>query len=169
MKAAKNVSSLAELTTAILDPLMRKKAGLNIALLENWPHIVGEDYAENSLPLKIVWPHRQSEIADFEPGTLVVACEGFAALKLAHESTQILSRINGFFGYHAVARIKILQQPITGTPSRPRVKTDISAQEKQRLQEMTAGIHDEKLREALIALGENIFMETGEYNKKNNK
>lgn len=169
MSSEKKALSLAELTAAILDPLMRKKAGINIALLENWTHIVGTDYAQTSLPVKILWPRRQAEVSDFEPGTLVVACEGFAALKLTHETTQVLNRINGFFGYHAVERIKIEQRPVRVAPAVAPVKKNIGAEEKQRLQDMTSNIEDEGLRQALIELGTGILSSRAERDKKFSK
>ena len=49
----------------------------------------------------------------FEPAVLVIACEGVAALHLQHETGEIISRINAFFGFNAIGRIRIVQKPVT--------------------------------------------------------
>ena len=48
----------------------------------------------------------------FQPATLIIACEGFAALHVQHETGEIIGRINSFLGFNAVGRIKIVQKPV---------------------------------------------------------
>ena len=49
----------------------------------------------------------------FEPATLVIACEGFAALHVQHETGEIIGRVNAFLGFNAIGRIRIVQKPVT--------------------------------------------------------
>ncbi len=105
--------SLSETVSKMLDPVLRKRTGLNVALIEHWPQIAGYDISEHTMPLKIIWKYRAVQDEVFQPATLVVACEGFAALKLMHETDELLHRINAFFGYIAIDRIKIKQRSVS--------------------------------------------------------
>lgn len=90
--------SLSEIIFKMLDPILRKRTGLNVALIENWSQIAGRDIAEHTVPLKIIWKRRVDQDEIFQPGTLIVACEGFVALKLIHETAELIHRINVFLG-----------------------------------------------------------------------
>ncbi|WP_273758132.1 DUF721 domain-containing protein [Bartonella sp. AU55XJBT] len=155
--------SLSETVLKILDPVLRKRTGLNVALIEHWSQIAGYDISEHTMPLKIIWKRRADQDDIFKPGTLVVACEGFAALKLMHETEELLHRINGFFGYIAIDRIKIEQRSMPVFMNHMPLKTALSEKDKKCLEKMLEGIEDKSLRQSLYELGCCIFSE------KNNK
>jgi len=103
---------VAQTAGQLIDPLLRKKAGLNMRLLENWPEIVGADIADSVLPLKIIWPRQSGaevRAGGLAAGQLVLACCGYAALRAQHETAEIEARINRFFGWRAIDRIRIEQ------------------------------------------------------------
>ena len=54
----------------------------------------------------------------FEPATLIIACEGGDALFLQHDSAAILARVNDYFGFTAVNKLKLVQKPIGNRPDR---------------------------------------------------
>ena len=54
-----------------------------------------------------------------EGAILVLRVEGPRAIEVQHRSGQILERVNTYFGYRAVAEMRILQAPVART-SRPR-------------------------------------------------
>lgn len=141
------------MTSHIVDPILRRRAGFNIQLLESWPEIAGPEIAEASRPERIIWPRRAAVDDRFEPATLMVACEGFSAMKLQHESGEIIQRINMFFGFSAISRLKIEQKPVR--PARHPVlqKVFIDEEQKKRLEQMTAEIGDNALRRSLFSLG----------------
>ncbi|MCZ2158483.1 DciA family protein [Bartonella sp. 220] len=155
--------SLSETVSKILDPVLCKRTGLNVALIEHWSQIVGHDIGEHTMPLKIIWKRRANQDEVFQPATLVVACEGFLALKLIHETNELLHRINVFFGYIAVDRIKIEQRSISALKNNLPMKADPSETEKKCIKKMLKEIEDESLRQSLYELGCCIFAE------KNNK
>ncbi len=41
---------VADLASKILDPVLRKRAGISVALVQSWEEIVGERIARSSLP-----------------------------------------------------------------------------------------------------------------------
>ncbi|EJF87556.1 hypothetical protein ME1_01158 [Bartonella vinsonii subsp. arupensis OK-94-513] len=155
--------SLSETVSKILDPVLCKRTGLNVALIEYWPQIVGYDIGEHTMPLKIIWKRRADQDEVFQPATLVVACEGVSALKLMHETDELLHKINVFFGYIAVGRIKIEQRSICALKKHLPMKADLNETEKKCIKKMLKEIEDENLRQSLYELGCCIFAE------KNNK
>ncbi|AQS42078.1 MAG: Hypothetical protein BHV28_13950 [Candidatus Tokpelaia hoelldobleri] len=156
---------LADMTAPILDPVLRRRAGLNIQLLECWPEIVGEDTAAMSQPLKILWPRRVHEGGEFEPAALVIACEGFAAMKIQHESGEIIQRINAFFGFAAVARLKIEQKPLYRQQQAVKPALAINEAQKAQLETMTASIENSRLRQALFCLGVGVLSDKNRHGR----
>ena len=108
-----NPVPVSDLATAILDPVLRKRAGISIGLVQSWEEIAGPRLAGRSRPEKIQWPRRMHEDDPFEPAVLVIACEGMAALHLQHETGEIIDRVNAFLGFDAIGRIRIVQKPVT--------------------------------------------------------
>ncbi|MGU3574713.1 DUF721 domain-containing protein [Brucellaceae bacterium C25G] len=148
---------LADTTSDILDPVLRKRAGINLSLIQSWEDIVGASIGQSSRPLKIMWPRRLHENDPFQPATLVVACEGFAAMRMQHETGEIISRVNGFLGFAAIGRIKIEQKPLTAKQERRKRKpVEIPPSQTLKIQGQTSVIDDDGLRQALERLGRNI-------------
>ncbi|WP_019224049.1 DUF721 domain-containing protein [Bartonella rattaustraliani] len=155
--------SLSEVVSKILDPVLCKRTGLNVALIEHWIEIAGRDIGENTIPLKIIWKRHTSPDETFQPATFVVACEGFTALKLMHETDELLHRINAFFGYIAIERIKIEQRSIPVLTNHLPTKCSPNEKDKKHVEKMLEGIENTNLRQSLYQLGCCIFAE------KNNK
>ncbi len=79
---------------------------------------------------------------------------GTAALELQHSEVQVLERINGFFGYPAVGRLRLIQAPPRRSSSRPPpVNRSVSAADEIQVTEAVQGIRDPGLRAALADLG----------------
>ncbi|KEG16515.1 DUF721 domain-containing protein [Bartonella bacilliformis] len=151
--------SLSETVSSMLDPILRKRTGLNLALIEHWSQIAGFDVAEYTMPLKIIWGYRSNQDETFKPATLVVACEGFSALKLMHETGELIQRINSFFGYVAINRIKIEQKQVDIRVDQLRVKSALNEKDKKHIEKMLGGVENENLRQSLYELGCCIFSE----------
>ena len=93
----------------------------------------------------------------FQPATLVIACEGFAALHVQHETGEIIARVNAFLGFARDRPHPIVQKAgrrCRGTPQRPRPR---SPAEEKRLAGTPAEVEDEGLRGALERLGRTIL------------
>ncbi|TKT81164.1 DUF721 domain-containing protein [Aquamicrobium sp. LC103] len=154
-----NAVPVSDLANEILDPVLRKRAGISVGLVQSWEEIVGERLAASSRPEKIAWPRRLHEDDPFEPATLVIACEGLAALHLQHETGEIISRVNGFLGFGAVGRVKIVQKPVAAAQrKKPRMRA-LSDIEKTKLKGLVQEIEDEGLRQSLERLGQSVLGE----------
>lgn len=142
---------------------MQKYGFSTAALLTDWAAIVGKDMAAYTSPQKLVWP-RAPEVYGETPAeqagrpgaTLFLKVEAARALDIEYKRAQIVERINGYFGYRAVAELRIQQAPIAPlAPSKPR---DVIAP-KARVAGPgvdLGGIRDEGLRAALERLQQGI-------------
>lgn len=148
--------AIGQLAEKILDPVLARRLGINSALLGAWDEIVGADLAADTRPLKVRWQRRVSEDERYRPAVLVVACEPARALFLQHGTSEILARINAFFGYEAIGGIRIEQRPVRGRPDPPPPRP-LSQEQGRRLDRMVTGVADDGLREALRRLGAGIM------------
>lgn len=149
---------VSDLATALLDPVLRKRAGMTVGLVQSWDEIVGTRLAAVTRPERIAWPRRMHEDDPFEPAALIIACEGAAALRLQHETGEIIARVNAFLGFGAIGRIKIVQKPVAparrNDPPPPRA---LRPDEAGRLAKTVDAIEDDGLRAALERLGRSVI------------
>lgn len=152
--------------TKVLDPVIARKAGMDMDLLTAWEEIVGETHAAYTLPEKLAWPRKAHEDDPFKPATLIVACDGARAVFFQHESNEIIQRVNAFLGFGAVDRLKIVQKPIKRKTIKKTRKTEpLSPEIVQKLEKSLQSVEDEALRASLKKLGEGVFRE-GSSSKK---
>ncbi len=93
--------AVAELTK----PLHHKRGLASAGLINAWRQIIGADMATQCSPQKLV---RGPDGVD---GTLHLRVWGPLALELQHLTPQLIERINGYYGYRAVARLAFHQAP----------------------------------------------------------
>ncbi|KGF66823.1 hypothetical protein LL06_25940 [Hoeflea sp. BAL378] len=150
---------IAEIANGLIDPILARRAGINTLLLGSWDEIAGEQFAGCSRPERIRWPRQDGPDetgGGFSPGVLTVACEGARALFLMHQEAELISRVNAFFGFRAIAQIRIVQKAIH-TPTRKPQARPLDAGEKRRLAGMLETVEDPRLREALERLGAGVI------------
>lgn len=146
--------------TALLDPLLAKRSHVDAALALAWPELAGEKLAGRTQPLNVVWPMRKALDDPFQPGTLSVACEGAVALDLQYRTTELIQRINRFFGYAAISKIRIEQRAIDQFRPKKRIERPILVEDdRKKLEIQVDSINSDGLREALFRLGESIKIE----------
>jgi hypothetical protein len=81
------------------------------SVVSRWDEIVGARYAAVSAPEAIRFP-----VGKKSDGTLELTVEGAHATMIQHVLPEIMDRVNRFFGYGAVARVKVRQ----GSVSKPK-------------------------------------------------
>ena len=153
---------VSELLPDILSDVLTRRTGMTLDLIAGWEDIVGPDYAHCTLPEKIVWPRRMDDTDPFKPGMLVVACDGAKALFFQHETIQTLERINHFFGFEAVDKIRILQKPVIPRQKNRRKPPELPVEKKQKLADVLSHIDDPELRKRLEKFGEGVFSRKNE-------
>ncbi|PLW75058.1 DUF721 domain-containing protein [Cohaesibacter celericrescens] len=157
VRAKKGAQRLGELIGSSLTPLCRKQGFASSDILRHWNEIVGPQFAECTEPDRIRWP-RRGEGDGFNPGTLVLHCEGAQSVFLQHEQASIIQRVNAYFGYPAIDRIQILQRPVRARPSnRPEPLRALTRNEVSQLEHQIEGVEDDKMAAALRRLGHAVM------------
>jgi hypothetical protein len=94
---------------------MGKHGFAQAELLSHWPEIAGERLAAMCEPERITWPKKQ----ELQGGSLVLRTEPGRTLDVQYAVPGLQERINQFFGYQAVATIKVLQGHVMKQQPRP--------------------------------------------------
>jgi hypothetical protein len=141
---------LREIAGKIVGDTFRRQGFASAELVTRWSEIVGAEIAGHSEPIKIQWT-RPADGDVQEPGTLVLRVEGPAAIEVQHQANIICERVNGFFGWRAVARLALRQAPLRrGEPKVTHAVDPIAA---ARVAETLSDIGDEELKAAVARLG----------------
>ena len=128
-------------------------------VLTNWKSIVGGELATRCCPEKLTWPGRGTDGA-----TLRVRVASGWAPKMQHLEPTLNERINTYFGYRAVARLKLVQGKVRVVETRaPRLSRPLTDEETDRLEQGLSAIRDPDLAEAMRGLGRQV-MATGSDN-----
>ena len=138
---------------------MQKYGFSTAALLTDWSAIVGQDLARYTSPQRLKWPRMSGTGGDGEaeqvgrPGaTLHLNVDAARALDVQYKGRQIVERINSYFGYRAVADLRIQQVPIAALPG-PKPRDVVAAKPRESRPGPDLGqIADERLRAALERL-----------------
>jgi hypothetical protein len=150
----KGAVALGSLIGAIIDPVTRRRGFATADLIAAWPDIVGARFADCTSPDKIVWPREENG----GPAVLVLKVDGPRAVYVQHEAGQILERINGFLGYGAVGRLRIVQAPTGRAKPAEKPRTpELSAAAEAAVGTSVAGIDEGGLKDALARLGRGVF------------
>lgn len=159
-KRGKNfqLRAVSEIVGKVLEPVLARRTGMTLDLITAWPELVGEEFRETTRPEKIDWPRRAHEDDPFKPATLIVACENSVALFFQHEQSPLLERINVFFGFEAIGRIRILQKAVLDQTKKKAVqKRKVSSDDEVKLAEILDAIDDPDLKETLQKLGRGVL------------
>lgn len=151
--------SVSDILDGVLEPLIARRTGMRLDLIRIWSELVGAEFANTTRPEQIKWARRAHEADAFEPAMLVVACEPASALFFQHEQSNVINRVNEFFGFEAVNRVRILQKPVLEQDAHTSVSSlqGLTTEEQARLQTMLDEIDDPQLRERLASLGQGIL------------
>jgi hypothetical protein len=149
MRRGGGLRRMPDLLGRILDPAARRRGLAEARLLTEWPSIVGPEVAARSQPVRL------SHGRDRQGGVLSLHVAGSAALELQHSEPQVLERINGFFGYPAVARLHLVQAPLRRAGARPLParRARLTSAEESEVALAVHGVADPALQAALAALG----------------
>ncbi len=121
-------------------------------LAADWPGIVGTEMASRCQPGKLVFRHASER----REGTLTLRVEAPFAVEMQHITPQLIERINGYFGYRAVARLRLRQVPPAPPGAREPPPAPLSAEDEAALDRRLDEIEDPDLRAALGRLGRSL-------------
>jgi hypothetical protein len=138
----------------VAKPILGKRGLAEGDLLRHWTAIVGAHLAKLSQPEAIRFAKGRRDGGEL---TIRVG-SGAAATLLQHQAALVIERVNSFFGYRALSRMKILQAPLPKRrqPQKP-ASVPLAPTEEQSLQATLQAVTDPDLRAALESLGRTML------------
>lgn len=131
----------------LVGPLLGKKGMIQADVLTHWQDILGKELSCGVTPFSVSFSKQKGAVL------IVKAFSGAYAVEFTARKEQIKERLNFYFGYAAISDIRVMQGG-TFTPPCPKQETDdFSATGTEEIRQLSAGIENESLREALIRLG----------------
>lgn len=104
---------IADLMPAIGRTAFRRFGFVQSSVVTRWPEIVGERHARHCMPEAIRFPPGEKS-----EGILQLVVSAAHAPLIQHVTPEIIDRVNRFFGYNAVAKVKIRQGAVQAPKSR---------------------------------------------------
>ena len=151
----KDLESIGSVFAPLMKGVLSTDDLVEVDIILRWDDIIGDEISKFSTPVKVRYNHK----TDIRTINIEVPVGGFA-LELQHREQYIINKINAYFGYNAIHKISINQNAnmrIKRPASNNNMTKKITEEEKKYLLEISDGINDEKLKEILIKLGENVI------------
>ncbi len=119
-------------------------------IVRDWRLIAGVAMAERSAPQRIIYPINANS-----GGTLHLrVADGAMATEIQHLEPILVERINTYFGFSAIVKLKIIQAPLIEQPAAGRAgPRPLKAAEELALHRRLADVDDRQLHDALSGLG----------------
>ncbi|HEX9702323.1 MAG TPA: DciA family protein [Rhodospirillales bacterium] len=146
--------ALAQSLGAVTRQVFGRRGLADGAILNDWHLIAGEHLARHSLPEKVTFP-QGTRVG----GRLQLRIDnGSMAMELMHLEPLLIERINGYFGFKAVAGLKIIQGPLPRSEARRRAGgRALKPAEERDLAESLMDVGDPELKQSLAALGRAVI------------
>ncbi len=137
-------------------PIFGRRGFADASVITNWAAIVGEHLAAHTCPERISFEGDKRI-----DGTLQLRVANSAlATELSHLEPQLLERINSYFGYRAVGRLRYLHGPIPerDSPEKPPPPA-LTPDQEHDLNQRLSPVTDDELATALQKLGRRLIAE----------
>lgn len=140
--------SLAATVAKVARPALRKRGLAAAKILTDWPQIVGAELARQSMP------ERLSRSRGGHGGVLLIRVGGPLAVELQHLEPLVIEKINTYFGYRAVERLKLVHGPVPAPVEVPApAARTLDPAEEAEIDARLEAVGDNDLRAALARLG----------------
>lgn len=144
----------------VAGPVIRKRGLAEARIVTDWPKIVGAQVAACTCPEKL------APGSDGVDGTLHIRVAGGWATELQHLEPVFVEKVNAYFGYKAVSRLRLQQGPLPESYSQGHGKGQgrrgaelstesppLAPSEQEKIDAAAAEVTDPEIREALAAFG----------------
>jgi hypothetical protein len=150
--------SISELMPEVGRTAFRRFGFIQSSVVSRWPEIVGPRHARVCSPESIRFP-----MGEKTGGILQLVVVAAHAPMIQHVIPEIVERVNRFFGYNAVGRVKIRQGEVKPPPAtQPRVAPPSLKPVPFELGESLRDIGDPELRAVLESLARSIDAKEGQ-------
>ncbi len=149
---------IADLMPAIGRTAFRRFGFVQSSVVTRWPEIVGERHARHCMPESIRFPPGEKS-----EGILQLVVSPAHAPLIQHVTPEIIDRVNRFFGYNAVAKVKIRQGAVQAPKPKeaPRAAPPSLKPIPMELGDSLRDIGDAELRTVLESLARSLDSATG--------
>jgi hypothetical protein len=139
----------------IAKKIIGKRGFVEVDIISKWETIVGKTLAKNVIPQKIIFRKGRRD-----GGTLhLLVSNGAFAIELQHKEPMVISRINSFFGYRAVEKLKISQGYwANGSSSDESTKIAQVVEKNEEVEKVVGEIENQDLKTTLDLLGNLVYM-----------
>ena len=163
-RTGKGFRHASETVRKSLDQVVGRKGFAESEVLLRWPEIIGEALAQTCNPVKVHYGTNRQIGA-----TLVVQANSGRAPEVMHLAPKIIERVNRFYGYRAISRVKVTQSnelKIAADPVRGFAETQTAfsppdspadARYRKLAGDLAKSIQDDGLRTALALMGSHIL------------
>lgn len=152
-KRKRQTVSVGRLLQHALTPAARRHGFAETAVLADWASIVGPELAQLCQPIKVARRRGRSQ-----PGTLVVQASPISILELQHSAPQIIDRINTYFGFPAIATMRLQAGRVRRHVVEKLVKfKPLSVDQREFITKTAEQVQAHALRTAVERLGNAVF------------
>lgn len=146
-------------TAPVLRAAFKRNGFTHPEIVAKWPLIVGPALARHTMPERLRQPRGgASRDGEAQGAVLHVRVDGALGIELLHLEPVVIERINTFYGYRAVARLRLIQGPLPPRPAAPRERSrPLSESEEAALGAFLDSVDDARLKSALAALGRGVM------------
>jgi hypothetical protein len=153
-----DLKSVAGIALKAVRPVLGRQGLAETELLARWDSIAGPQLADHALPIKVI-PAKRGEGKEVGGGVLHLKVDsGPSAMLISYMEPQIIERLNAYFGWKAIERLKLIQGPLPDKPSRKLpAHRKLTAEEEGKLAAMLESVDDPELRATLLNLGRAVM------------
>ena len=156
--------SIAESLKTVNRKFLYKFGKIDYTIHAKWGDIVGSFFVNHSEPLKVsaILTSVDDNGSNVYDRYLHVNVSPAAAIEFQHFQDKIIEKINSYFGYKAIKKIKIHQQFVKNDNSKKKNKNvNLIEREidKKEILELTPKLSNKKLEESIVNLGLSIKKE----------
>lgn len=155
----KDLTSISHAAMPLAGKILGKNNLIFVELLSEWNSIAGSQIASFSLPHKLSFAKDKHS-----DGCLTLAVSsGAFAMEIKQQEVRIIDKINLYFGYPAVSKIKILQSSNPDILSQRKKSIDklkknvVSAEQESYIAQVTKDIENDTLRTILENIGRGVL------------
>lgn len=154
-----HATTLSKIMPSLTRKVTSKQGMLFGAMINDWTSIMGSYYSQIMVPVRISFPPKKKT-----GGTLWIKTTSAASMEIQQLQQQLIERVNGFFGYGAIEKFRIIHDSSALRHRQETVKKStkhLSPKQQQDIQQQTTStlkdIEDPELKAILERLGKAVF------------
>ena len=129
----------------IAKPFFNRQGFVKGYIIDNWEEIVGENYCKISIPEKLR--------IQKGGGILTIATDGATATEMEYIKPEIIKKVNDYYGYRAISRIRFRNSYLKGSENKKEKKIIKEIIKKQDISVSLNDFEEGKIKEAISSLG----------------